>query len=80
MNEKKKFGIYRHAQKGWDDNLWERVKAFDNPHAAAQSLRDLTKRRKEKRLFVYTVLPIQDRKRYVLVKEEHAQQLLKAAR
>ena len=80
MNERKKYGVYRHAQKGWADDMWERVKAFQTPEAAHQCIKDLSKVSKSKRLFVYTMLPVLDRKRFVLINEEHKEQLLKTAR
>ena len=76
----KPFALYRHNQHGWEDGLWECVKRFKTMDQAMDSLRDLTRRRKETRMYVYVILPAEARSRFIIIKEEHVKQLLMIAK
>ena len=81
---KKKYAIYKHNQyhssddkRGW----WELHRKYENMDSAMDALRDLTRRPKKQRIYVYTILPVLDHhKRYVLLKEEYIDELLNKAR
>lgn len=75
---KKAFGIYRFNQHYGRRGFWERCGKYETPERALQAIKDLTKRPKKERIFVYCILPSIERERWLLIKDH--EKLLKSAR
>ena len=72
------FAIYRFHQYKGKKGYWERCKSFHKSEAALNSLKDLTKVSKKRRIYAYAFLPNQHVERWMFVKDH--EQLLKSAR
>lgn len=82
MNLKNKpYSIFGHDLKGENKALWFRVRSFSTMANALNSLQGLTKTPKHNRSIVYTILPNNnEQKKYILIKEELQEEMIKAAR
>jgi len=79
MNLKRRpFGIYRHNQYEGRKGMWERVSSYKTMEDAFNAIRDLTKKPRKERIFLYVILPNSGRERWVLIPEHD--NLLKTAR
>ena len=66
----KAFAIYKHNQHTGDKTLWHVHRRYPTMEQANQAYKDLIKRPKKTRVWVYVVLPSLSESKTIILKEE----------